>query len=307
MTYAQQIRKLREKGLWIQNDVDAEEILKQYSYFALISGYKDLFKNPTTRCYRDGTKLEDILALYRFDANLRELTFHYLLEIEQQIRSVLGYAFCERFGAEQEHYLDARSYNGDTAKKRMQVQKLIERYLRPLLERKTQYPYIEHQKQIYGNVPLWVLVKALTFGTLSKMYELAVSEVQSDISREFPELDERQLGQFLNYLTDYRNLCAHNERLFSHRCAQKDIPDMPVHKQLPLPRKGNTYQQGKRDYLAVMIAFRYLLKEEDYRVYLETLKALLDNFCRTENAVSRERILSEMGIPTEDAFEILKA
>ena len=34
--------------------------LKDISYFALIDGYKDLFYNPMTRKYREGTTFEDI-------------------------------------------------------------------------------------------------------------------------------------------------------------------------------------------------------------------------------------------------------
>ena len=32
----------------------AKEILKQTSYYSLIGGYKDIFKNPTTKKYKDG-------------------------------------------------------------------------------------------------------------------------------------------------------------------------------------------------------------------------------------------------------------
>ncbi len=67
MTYEQQIQKLKEKNLWIPDEDAAKEILKKEGYFALITGYKDLFKNPTTRNYRDGTSIEDIYALYQFD------------------------------------------------------------------------------------------------------------------------------------------------------------------------------------------------------------------------------------------------
>lgn len=297
MTYDQQIEKLRKKNLLISDDEAAKKILQQYSYFALVGGYKDLFKNPTTKCYQDGTKLTDILALYRFDEQLRELTFRYLLHIEQHLRSVMSYAFCERFGADQNAYLDARNYNGDTGKKQRQIKKMIECYLEPMTTAQTQYLYIEHQKKTYGNVPLWVLMKALTFGTLSKMYEVSVSEVQTGVSKEFSCLDEKQLGQLLNYLTDYRNLCAHNERVFSHRCAQKDIPDMPLHEQLKIPRKGNTYKQGKRDYFAVVIALRYLLPENEFEEYQTGLKNRIDILCEQEKAVPKEKILTAMGFP----------
>lgn len=70
LTYPQQIQKLKDKNLTITDDAAAAITLHHYGYFALISGYKDLFKNPTTKDYRDGTTLDDIVALYRFDEQL---------------------------------------------------------------------------------------------------------------------------------------------------------------------------------------------------------------------------------------------
>lgn len=49
LTYPQQIQKLKDKNLTITDDAAATITLHHYGYFALISGYKDLFKNPTTK------------------------------------------------------------------------------------------------------------------------------------------------------------------------------------------------------------------------------------------------------------------
>ena len=106
MTYEQQIQKLRDKNLTITDVEEAKSILRHDGYYALITGYKDLFKNPSTKNYRDGTTLQDILALYQFDEQLRELTLRHLLHIERHIRSTLSYAFCDQFGEQQSAYLN---------------------------------------------------------------------------------------------------------------------------------------------------------------------------------------------------------
>ena len=185
MTYDQQIQKLRDKHMIISDEAEAKNLLRQYGYFALITGYKDIFKNPTTRDYRDGTVFGDIVTIYQFDANLREITFRYLLLVEQNIRSLLSYAFCDTFGDNQVAYVSLQNYDTSTASKSREVSKLINRFLNPLLTQPSQYPYIEHHKNHHGNVPLWVLVKALTFGTLSKMYEYSKPQVRSAVCREF--------------------------------------------------------------------------------------------------------------------------
>ena len=81
----------------VADEDSAKDILRQIGYFTLITGYKDLFKNPTTKNYRDGTTFQDILTLYRFDQDLRQLTLNHLLHVEQHIRSALSYAFCASF------------------------------------------------------------------------------------------------------------------------------------------------------------------------------------------------------------------
>lgn len=54
LNYDQQIEKLKnEKNLLIDNEAYAKEILKQTSYYSLIGGYKDIFKNPTTKKYKE--------------------------------------------------------------------------------------------------------------------------------------------------------------------------------------------------------------------------------------------------------------
>ena len=82
----------------IADEALAEEHLKAVGYFALIGGYKEPFKDLTTGLYRDGTKFEDILALYDFDTRLRELFLRDILQIERRTRTLVAYYFSEQYG-----------------------------------------------------------------------------------------------------------------------------------------------------------------------------------------------------------------
>lgn len=298
LTYTQQIQKLKDKNLVIVDEESAKEILHRYGYFALITGYKDLLKNRTTKNYLDGTTFDDIVAIYHFDEQLRELTFRYLLHIERHIRSALSYGFCKTHGEMQSAYLDKRKYDTSSMAKEREVDKLIGKYLSPLINRTTQYTYIEHHKNHHHNVPLWVLVNALTFGTLSKMYEYSQPQVKSAVSIEFDGITEQQLRQLLEVLTDFRNVCAHNERLFTHRCAKHDISDLPLHQKLSIPKNGQEYIYGKRDYFSVVLAFRYLLPNEDFMVFKRQLSKLLDNAIVQNNKIPMPELLHMMGMPS---------
>ena len=102
LNYEEQIRNLIErKGMVITDRKFAASKLEDISYFALIDGYKNLFYNPMTRKYREGTTFEDIVVLYEFDEKLRALIFQYLCHFEQKMRSLISYHFCDTYSERQ--------------------------------------------------------------------------------------------------------------------------------------------------------------------------------------------------------------
>ena len=232
-----------EKGIKIKDREYAEEMLRQIGYFPLMGGYKHLFRISNTKKYKAGTSFEEIVSLYKFDAELRELFFKYLLQIERQMRSLMSYYFTEMYGAEQKQYLDANNYN-NTKRNHATIVKLIATLKRATTT--TDYTYINYYRKTYGEIPLWVLANVLTFGNLSKMFRVFPQSLKSKVSKNFEPLNQHQMEQFLSVLTKYRNVCAHGERLFTYRTVDA-IADTPLHKKLSLPQSGNQYEKGKQD------------------------------------------------------------
>lgn len=294
LTYEQQLAKLRdEKHLVISDEESASNKLKRIGYYSLISGYKHLFRIPNQKNYKDGISFDEIVALYEFDESLRELFLHYLLHIERHMRSLLSYYFTEKNGELQVSYLNKENYNY-SRKHKNGIDRLVSELQK--LAQTEQHPYIAYQRNNYHNVPLWVLVNALTFGTLSKMYFFFPSDLQSKVGKNFPSVNEKQLGQFLSVLTKFRNVCAHNERLFSYRCRDA-IPDTKLHQKLNIPKKGDTYECGKTDLFAVVIAFRYLLPREEFILFKKKLTAQINVISNSANHITRNELLSAMGFP----------
>lgn len=296
LTYEQQIDKLvNDKNLIIADKEYATDALKQIGYFALIGGYKELFKNPTTQKYKDGTNFEDIVALYKFDENLRELFLKYILKIERHLRSVISYYFCKKYGEDQSFYLDENNFS-IYPKYSADVKRLVGE-LDKLANQNSDYAYINHHRNTYNNVPLWVLFNGITFGTLSKFYTLMTQDLQFKVSREFNSLSEKQVGQILSVVTKFRNVCAHNERLFSYK-TKNIIPNLSVHQALKIQRKGNTYDRGIRDLFAIVIAFKYFLGVDDFNKFKTSLTNTIDHYIQITTALSKNDILSAMGFPT---------
>lgn len=294
-TFAEQVEWLKEeKHLLILDKDYAEEILKRIGYFPLMGGYKHLFRVPLTKKYKEGTTFEEIVALYEFDSELRELFFKYLLQIERHLRSLMSYYFSEKYGESQNAYLDINNFT-NTRRTYKTVSRLIATLQRAV--NTTDYVYINYYRTTYGNIPLWVLINVLTFGNLSKMYQVFPQSLQSNVCKNFGLINRRQMEQFLSVLTKFRNVCAHGERLFTYR-TMDSISDLPLHQKLFIPMNGVQYRYGKNDLFAVVIAFRYLISARDFLVFKKKLSRLIDNASMELKHMDNSELLERMGFPT---------
>lgn len=112
-TYDELIAKLRdEKKLTIpaEDEERVTALLKKYSYFSLVSGYKALFKKEDGT-YIQGARIDDIYALYVFDDTLRDEFFHAIQIVEKHLKSLLSYSFVSKYGEAQEAYLSPLNYD----------------------------------------------------------------------------------------------------------------------------------------------------------------------------------------------------
>lgn len=291
-SFDRQIEIICEK-IAIRDKDEAKEALKKIGYFQLMGGYKSLFRIPGTKKYKEGTSFEEIVSLYEFDVELRELFFRYLLQIERNLRSLMSYYFTETYGAAQKEYLNPQNY--DLAKKN---QYTVERLI-ATLERAADtqdYAYINYYREQYGDIPLWVLSNVLTFGNLSKMFRVFPQSLKSKVSKNFAPLNPHQMEQFLSVLTKYRNVCAHGERLFTYKTVDA-IADTPIHQELAIEKSGNQYKYGKQDLFAVVIAFYYLLPEKDFSCFSQNLLKIIQTVSGQLIHVEERELLEKMGFP----------
>lgn len=304
-TYTQLVEKLKkEKKLTVPDEARVIELLKKHSYFSLVSGYKRLFKQKNGE-YRPGTTIEDLLALFEFDNRLRDIFFHDISMIEKHIKSLLSHAFVEKYGDDQEMYLTPSNYaymsrsSKDTYFRCGEVARLI-RAFREIVTPPFSHRYIEHQWTKHNNIPLWVAIKAVTLGTTSKMYSLCTQDVQAAVSLEFSGVRERQLVSMLDFLTQVRNVCAHNERLYDFTNKKRAIQAMPLHMQLKISKdkkKKNSFQKGQSDLFAAMVCFKYLLSKEEFLATATEIEWEIKKLCRATKQIQESKILSCMGFP----------
>ena len=178
-------------------------------------------------------------------------------------------------------YMLSDSWNNEFIKV---FEAIIDKYLR------------NHAQKKYGNVPLWVLTNALTFGNISKMYMLLPQDLQIKISKSYPYINERQMIFILSVLVKFRNVCAHGERLFTYKTTDS-IPYLPLHRKLKIAQKATQYVNGKSDLFSVVIALRYMLNDSWYKEFIKALKALIDKYLKKHDSISEQELYEKMGFP----------
>lgn len=296
ITYTAQVEKLtNEKQLIVTDTNFAITSLKNISYFGLIGGYKDPFIDVQTHKYINNTTFEDIVALYEFDEELRGLFFKYLCHIEIKLRSSISYYFCQKHGERQEEYLNPNNYSTSPKSKRGVI-KLI-KILDNVANKNKDHKYLVYQRNKYHNVPLWVILNAFTFGQISKIFEFLPQKMQGLICQDFGNIKKNDMIKYLKVLTLYRNVCAHNERLFSHH-TYSSIPDTLIHKKLNIPKHHSKYICGKNDLFCVVITFRHLLPRADFLVFKKHLMHIFNQYEKKNSNLKLDKLYEYMGFPS---------
>ena len=293
-TIEEQVEILKRKGLIIEDEEETKEILLRENYF-FINGYRLLLMNSySDKTFVKGSTFKELYALFLFDRSMRNIIFKYLLIIENQLKSITSYQLSKKYGYQEKDYLNPKNFTEDRSKIR-RVKDLIEKMKRQVRINGTKHNATLHYIKNYGYVPMWILVKVLSFGIVCELYSVLKKEDQIEIASVF-NVSTEYLEDFLPILANYRNLCAHEDIMFDHK-TEKVIPDTEYHEKLNIFKMDDEYIYGKNDIFAVIIMLKYLLRKDDFRIMLKEIdyeKELLDSRI---DSIPIEKILDRMGIP----------
>ena len=247
------------------------------------------------RRFIEGTKFEELYAMFVFDRQLRNIMFKNILIIENNCKSIFSYILSQKYGYRENEYLRPSNYNQSPEKVR-QLNDLLKKMKRQIRVNGNQHEATKHYINNYGYIPLWVCVKVLSFGITSELYTVMKLSDQKEIAKEF-NVDNEDFGVFLPILSNYRNLCAHEDILFEHR-TQKVIPDNKYHQFLNIPRINDEYIYGKGDLFSVVIIFKYILSEDDFRLFVNEISYEIDKLSGRLSVISINKVLDRMGFPS---------
>lgn len=84
---------LKQRGLVVVDDDEALHALSINGYFRLACYFRPMEADKHTHEFRQGTTMEQVLALYDFDTALRDMVFGAIRQIEVALRSRVNHHF----------------------------------------------------------------------------------------------------------------------------------------------------------------------------------------------------------------------
>lgn len=294
-TLDEQIDILKSKDLTINNEDKAKDVLLRENYF-FINGYRYLFfdKNKN-RKFITGTTFEELYSAFLFDRNLRNIMFKNLLVVENNIKSIISYQLSKKYGFKEKDYLNPKNFIQDYKDSR-RVDDVLNKMKRQIRVNGEKHTATYHYMNKYKYVPLWILVKVLSFGLINELFGILKPEDKEEIA-SFYKISSEDLKVYLQLLSNYRNLCAHEDIVYDHR-TQTFINNTKYHKELNIEKNElDEYAQGKNDLYAVVIIFKQMLDKDRFNDFMNELKVCFDIFDQNVKIIEIDNLLKRMGFP----------
>lgn len=216
----EQIALLKSRGVIIENDEKAKEILMDIGYFRLgfyLFPFEKSYPNLRNRTheYKEGTKLKEAVALYYFDYDLRNLLLRYITRIEIAFRTYITLFISCKYKEKPTWFIDPTIV--DT--------KYISKFRHDVYEDIKKNPVIRrhhrtHKRDRYA--PAWKTMEYMTLGSVFKLYQnLNVLDDKRDISHHFGVNQTSVFESYMETIRFIRNTCAHGGVLYDLATAKR--------------------------------------------------------------------------------------
>lgn len=271
-SYEEQITLLRNKNLLIKDEEFAKQILIQTGYYRLSGYYYFFYENPkTSKKFVDGTTIEDIYNLYRFDKELRSILFDLTSLVEIQLKSKLSYHL-------------AHSYGEECWKNHQVIKQDQQLYILEKIKKSDSKSIKHHTEKYDGHYPIWVVLEILSFGGILNILQNLNSDDKKTISNTY-DFKPYYVISWIESVYKLRNNCAHHERIVGRVFKVKLDKSMKA--------------QSSKDSLFIMIlAIKKLTKGnlDCWSYYQKKLKNLLEEPDFSQGRL--ENLTEKLGFPT---------
>ncbi|MDR0788760.1 MAG: Abi family protein [Bifidobacteriaceae bacterium] len=215
-SYSEQIELLESRGLIIDDYNYFYNYLQIKNYYRL-SGYWYIFQvknnNIKTSDFANGVKSSDIINLYDFDVELRNICFKLICIFEISLKAYTGHALGE---TDPLIHLDLNKLNPNADDEIINWYKDWTKKLENHVKQSSNKPCVKHHNKNYcGQFPIWAAVEIIDFGSLSKLYSIASKDIQTKIIKKYGiDISTETFASWLSSINDFRNQCAHQQRIW---------------------------------------------------------------------------------------------
>lgn len=310
-TYRQQLGILRSRNLTIANGSRAIKILKKEGYYNIINGYKHIFLDDALSqqnredYYKTGVTFENIYALYEFDRNMRNILIKYLLATEASLKTKVAYHFSEQY-KQTFNYLDYNNFDSSNPKKVTELISRISIVITEHSQKQSQGGQFYHYLNKYKELPMWVLVKKMTFGEVNHFFDALQPNLKTVIADEFIDEYKKEHKNFafavptplsidvciysmLTFLNAFRNICAHDERLYNAIIKKNNkIPKVTLfHKTPQLSFKSRLFD--------CILVLGFFISKKEYKILVKQVTAEVDKLSHSLPQSLFNSVLIAMG------------
>ena len=261
MTIEEQIKNLKEIGLVVADEEYAKKILNDISYFRLIKAYSLGFKGKNSN-YNVDVTFEQIVELYLFNANFRQITFTQIEKIEINCRCRISNYFAQTYGVlgyvDSENFADIEYHN------------IFLKDIEEEISRNSKAPFVRNFRENYegGQLPIYALVEVFSFGTLSKFFKNMKNPDKKAVAKTFG-IGYTYLESWLESISYVRNICAHYGRLYNAKLSKTPL----LYKEYLEAGIGNNRMFG------ILLCMKHILKNDSrWNLYVQDIEILIDKY-----------------------------
>lgn len=276
-----QISNLKDLGLIIDDAGFAKEILNEVSYFRLIKAYSLQLKERNGSYYQD-VFFEQILNLYRFNKQLRNLLYPLIEDIEVTFRCRISNYFGIKYGVT--GYIDPNNFDNPVFH-----QEIIDE-INSSINRNSMSPFVKNFRNNYedGTLPIYAVCEVITFGTLSKIYKNMKADDKKVIATEYGT-SYVYLESWMESIAHVRNICAHYGRLYNNKLTK--TPKLYKQYVRINEKRDNNQKIRNNRIFGVLLCMKHLVSELVWNEFITDLKLVFVKY--------QDVNISTMGFPND--------
>ena len=286
LTLAEQIVRLKQRGLIFDDESEATAYLFNISYYRLRAytyPFQENDENSEHNFTRKDIHFKDIIDLYCFDRRLRSLIFNAIEKIEVAVRTKIVQIYAESTS-------DSHWYNNESLYRFGYDDLLV--HINADITRSNE-DFIKHYNSKYNNPPMppsWMALEVVSFTTLSRLFQsLKLDNRKKYITEQFGLKNVKILENWLHSISNLRNCCAHHSRVWNRRFMVSVT--LPYDTLFPFMDRTTIGQIHTNKLFAVLSCIAYILDiispGSDFK---KNIKELLKSDCRLLD-------LKDMGFP----------